>query len=599
MLYKNSFALAIIFSSQLALSMQHRNLPFIPLEATNDRGEHVCLFIPLELWHRIIAINGYEPSFKRVSKLFSLISRIRADENIINRINTFLLKSRIPNRQLAPQASSAASLLQDCEDGNIPQVIAALDAGCSSVVLSNPRKPSLLHIAAEAGQIELIKGLLARGISINALDAEGSTPLTYAIMAHSSAAIEALIDLGADVELATRYMTSKLSLDMLREIGIKNITWIQILLKLGVAVTHDMIEHALRIGDPAISNLLLNAPPKEVTKQDAHELVSLIQNGAIYKVLMPKKKLLISKDALAKQPQHTTALPIITPPNMPPMQNVLTVSPHRSNRICWSDNVPTVASAPSSIPLLHVVAEQGNLEQIMRLISQQRISVNLRDVTGSTPLTYAICGKSLDAVKLLHSLGADLNNVDSLFGTTPLYDAIRSKNLPIIQYLGNNGANLAHIRKTDDTLLHTAVETGDHPIVSYILEKKIIAINDISGFNETALSIACQRGFYDIAELLIAHGADVHLRIEKKSPCDIAYAKQHYNIVTLLLRHNASHTINIPDFAMLHAITLQNVAWVEALIALKVPVTEHMIEQALHIGNEGITELLCNAVVKS
>jgi ankyrin repeat protein len=58
-----------------------------------------------------------------------------------------------------------------------------------------------LHEAARDGDLAGIERLLAAGVPIDAQDADGRTPVMVATVAHRTAAVRALVDAGADVDL--------------------------------------------------------------------------------------------------------------------------------------------------------------------------------------------------------------------------------------------------------------------------------------------------------------------------------------------------------------------------------------------------------------
>jgi len=58
-----------------------------------------------------------------------------------------------------------------------------------------------LHEAAAAGDLDAIHRLLAAGLTIDARDADGRTPILRAVMTRQTAAVRALVDAGADVDI--------------------------------------------------------------------------------------------------------------------------------------------------------------------------------------------------------------------------------------------------------------------------------------------------------------------------------------------------------------------------------------------------------------
>ena len=57
-----------------------------------------------------------------------------------------------------------------------------------------------LHQAAEDGEVDVVKALLAMGADVNEVDPEGQTPLFFAASWGNAEACKALIDGGAEVE---------------------------------------------------------------------------------------------------------------------------------------------------------------------------------------------------------------------------------------------------------------------------------------------------------------------------------------------------------------------------------------------------------------
>ncbi|MBP0027709.1 ankyrin repeat domain-containing protein [Roseofilum sp. Guam] len=87
---------------------------------------------------------------------------------------------------------------------------------------------------------------------------------------------------------------------------------------------------------------------------------------------------------------------------------------------------------------LDLAAEKGNTEAIVILI-QAGMHV---DYSGeSSPLHFAIRGKSIDAVRVLISHGADLE-IEEDDGVTPLMNAIMGHETEIVKLLVEAGADL-------------------------------------------------------------------------------------------------------------------------------------------------------------
>ena len=75
---------------------------------------------------------------------------------------------------------------------------------------ASPRAPELLVYAAGEGQDRVVRGLLQRGVPIDARDREGNTPLHFAAGAGKTELVAYLIGKGADVNAVNLYGDSPL-----------------------------------------------------------------------------------------------------------------------------------------------------------------------------------------------------------------------------------------------------------------------------------------------------------------------------------------------------------------------------------------------------
>lgn len=94
----------------------------------------------------------------------------------------------------------------------------------------------------------------------------------------------------------------------------------------------------------------------------------------------------------------------------------------------------------------------------------------------------------------------------------------------------------------DDAIdeLMTATRKGNLTQVKALLDKGVSA-NSKSPYGQTPLFFACDRGFFEIAKLLVDRGADVNVEdtFYHANPLSWAARKEHFDIVKLLLDHGA------------------------------------------------------------
>ena len=87
--------------------------------------------------------------------------------------------------------------------GNAEVVAALLDAGANADVLTGTGAASL-HFAAEANGVEVVNALVGHGADVDVRDGYSSrTPAMFAAARNSAAALEALLDAGADPDLVS------------------------------------------------------------------------------------------------------------------------------------------------------------------------------------------------------------------------------------------------------------------------------------------------------------------------------------------------------------------------------------------------------------
>jgi len=84
--------------------------------------------------------------------------------------------------------------------GQVERVGQLLDGVGNPAAAGMDKGWSLLHSAAQAGHVEVIRLLVARGMAVNSADAQGDTPLHVAAAALKTDAVAALIAAGAKVD---------------------------------------------------------------------------------------------------------------------------------------------------------------------------------------------------------------------------------------------------------------------------------------------------------------------------------------------------------------------------------------------------------------
>jgi ankyrin repeat protein len=151
-------------------------------------------------------------------------------------------------------------------------------------------------------------------------------------------------------------------------------------------------------------------------------------------------------------------------------------------------NVNTV-NPVSDVPLLHMIAKRGNLEQLNVLLSTERVDLNIKDCCQRTVLH---CLSRLSVTRHEEVQGLQQSLVLILEGEC---SSCRVVDMDATDEWGN-------------TALHVAARCGNSEVVDILLRNGA-DINAMDGCGETALHIAARDGNQDTVVMLMKHGADL------------------------------------------------------------------------------------------
>jgi len=157
----------------------------------------------------------------------------------------------------------------------------------------------------------------------------------------------------------------------------------------------------------------------------------------------------------------------------------------------------------------------GHVE-VARLLLQHGAQVNMPADSFESPLTLAACGGHTTLAHLLLEEGANIEEVNDE-GYTPLMEAAREGHQEMVKLL----------------LKLPTKETK--PLSASVPAAKVNVQTDET--QETALTLACCGGFKEVAEILVAQGAN--LELGASTPLMEAAQEGHKDLVELLLEKGA------------------------------------------------------------
>ena len=127
---------------------------------------------------------------------------VDGDPRIVQMLEDYRVKQAKPSTGSTENAE--AMLLSASHDGDVDQVIAALDAGAEIEVVDDRGMTPIIW-AALRGHLDVVKVLLEKGANINSTNWAGWTPLMQACAQRHADLAKFLVEQGADIHMKTEY----------------------------------------------------------------------------------------------------------------------------------------------------------------------------------------------------------------------------------------------------------------------------------------------------------------------------------------------------------------------------------------------------------
>ncbi len=337
----------------------------------------------------------------------------------------------------------------------------------------------------QAGDRAAVQKLIQQRVDVNAADADGMTPLHWAVRANDVPMVSLLLKAGASAKAATRTGITPLWLAVMN----RNAEMTDVLLKAGADPNATL---------PSGETILMTA-----ARAGNAELADvLIQRGANVKATGPG----FGETALmiAAAENHAGVIDVLLKHGAE-LNGRSTKFTYDKDRF-GLEGVLTILPRGSWTPLMYA-AREGAVDAA-RALCAAGAELNAADPDGTTALLLAITNGHYDTAAVLIEKGADVNQGDST-AMAPLYAAVDMNTLGEVFGRPNR---ISHDKLNALGLVKLLLEHGANPnagLKMSTLQRAHTPGEPTLGEGATPMARAARTGDVAAMELLMAHGASV------------------------------------------------------------------------------------------
>ena len=379
--------------------------------------------------------------------------------------------------------------------GDMQTVLAILEHRCP-VDVPDGRGYTALHIAAEGGHVEVIRELIARGVSANVQANDGYTPLHSAACNGKVEAVHELLRLGGKASMTK------------------------------VAGTYGTPLHRAAFGGhkKVMSVLLDEGCPIDVVSSSGKSVLHSAAGGGHVELvywLVECGLDVNGEDADGYTPLHSAAWK----GNLEAVRELLRLGGKAS-----MTKVAGIYGTP-----LHRAAFGGH-KKVMSVLLDEGCPIDVENSSGQSVLHSAAEGGHVELVGWLVECGLDVNREDA-DGYTPLHSAARNGKLEAVHELLRLGgkASMTKVAGTDGTPLHQAALGGHKKVMSVLLDEGC-PIDVVNSSGQSVLHAAAAGGHVELVGWLVECGLDVNGDADGYTPLHSAAAEGNLDAVHELLR---------------------------------------------------------------
>ena len=397
--------------------------------------------------------------------------------------------------------SSYASEIHDAAgEGDAALVAEIVGRDADAATLPDARNNTPLHLAAQAGHMEVLRVLLDAGAPVDIGDNENSTPLDVASIAGQLEVVGFLLERGADIAhrddngvTALIFAAFNAQVDVARFLIDRGAD-----ATVGRADGVTALHAAAWSGDEPLVRLLIEAGADVNARSDAGStpILSATSGRGGLEVVRALRE--AGADIHDRGGDGLTALMLASWSGRVDVIDYLV-----------GEGVSTRArSDGDGQTALHMAANRGHTEAVEALL-EHRLPIEATTQFGWTPLFMTSLGGHIDAARVLLDRGADIS-VSGRDGVTILMRALDGNYTEFAEFLLTRGADADAVEsEAGRTLLHFAALRGDAALAELLLANGA-SVDPIDDFSMTPVRYAAKYGHREVAELLAERGAVTH-----------------------------------------------------------------------------------------
>ncbi|XP_033163555.1 rabankyrin-5 isoform X2 [Drosophila mauritiana] len=321
--------------------------------------------------------------------------------------------------------------------------------------------------------MEVVKKILQRKLNINIQNIKGETPLHMAIARRNLEMVKLLLKVpNIDINLLTYDEKCALELSL------------------------SMEDHEFSIASILLS---MGARPNR-TKSKTGD--SLLQVFALDRHRGEKSAVFLADFADLDHVNFRglTALHIAALNDMPNLVKKLIVNGASSNLNhidCGLKSALHIAVEANAIDALEAFVELKN--------KSHDIDFNCQDINGDSPLSLCLALKRTNLVSIFIRGGSDVNGKNKK-NLSPLHQSIKNEDSDISLFLLEQGADITALTDNLDSALDLSIKHDLSEVVDELCRRGIALSINKNG--ESPLWSALEKGYEDVAKILVRHGID-------------------------------------------------------------------------------------------